>query len=1289
MPFGSADWHEAPLPEHPTYLSEDDPRFQILQLMATNYHDMVDADLMAIKQDAQQKNEDIPFFGFSHASKCIHGNVAMSATTSLYIHSGEVNLAKKNNVGLRLCRNKITVCYLSGIVMCDVDLPWRHFIKEMGTTRVVTQIIYDYITRIASEEKYEKVIVANTCVLVETPNGMHAYFNQPSSYDAKTMWTVLADFLRRTCDSQYVCRWMVDQSRGFCDKVFDYGLPRDAGEDGHFVNDAFHPGNIVQAGNPDENVKLWGNVTKHVESAASPTIFQPNGMTEEIGAALSIRKNVAARLRFAFLDLYKRTAQSFQQNFNMCIRTANAYAVIAKHKPLATYFNITKTITDKFQLTNVNHVSMLLFQYTPYKQFQVDKFPAYAQNFFTKLMEPIHTDDLHVTPVLGRYAYIVPESLTSAETIKTALNDKYDAALELNNALDNVLDRVIYANVRLQTFKYVLKRKPTPMEEELLMGGIEALHRLFHGAYDGDKPMKTILMGRFEPVRDFWPERVEQCEKYLRALVGDARTMEHKSELALDILLSHFDTPRERIVCQHMCAVADLDTGFADIVRRFSSDAVQTASILLREHKVFPLRASHLLMTPLSRLFGSSDLCVILDKFIQRCRLISQFATHGDAEDEPDRVAVYTIVCLGSAELQTQVLAELAAKVQLNLDDQFISAIEQIGVDTQNVRQVVLMSKSVPLIEIVDVVRTEFKFGRLDVSMSQKNTCHLGDAAADWGWPMWSHWAVIARQSETLLQQLTIKSAQVHGNWIKGMCATFKNSNVYHIQITTPPYRPEDSYNVNNVYCRGVDTSSIGFDRYVVTSKCYRTWGNIVKRQNGHLYYESSLVTFVVPDDTPVGPAKVVDLRNSDDIDRPGSIDLQIVGDDGMEVIRTVENPIDAASPANIRDVCAQLSYLQPRLMEGLETRGDILLKAFRDHVVVDHPEFFKQGDTPLEPGAAIAVLHDLFIEDEHMAACFDAVKTHTPFLQTMDYMEVKYWLFDQDNRVNDLLDIETFNNIILQLMELAPDPNFSIQSIVAAVNPANGTSFLYIFLQFLAGYVIASLQYIRQSLNGPVAELHHQHLVHANVMKLLHSSAVAQVFSAGIDEIVKCMVGRSSMVEDLMVVSRDTFSHVTDDPNDYLQSYVDGVSSGVQDMWMFIQSPGSDKIYDEYILYFGGLRRDTFQVSEKKSTVAQTFKTNSRLEVNLAHLVLLYIFHQNVEGENDNVLLWSQLDGIRRAFLVNEANQYLSRLNDEYPLSWKSGFRDFHPDELAQGVHLLVPSGAVGTKWVPGVHDE
>jgi hypothetical protein len=60
------------------------------------------------------------------------------------------------------------------------------------------------------------------------------------------------------------------------------------------------------------------------------------------------------------------------------------------------------------------------------------------------------------------------------------------------------------------------------------------------------------------------------------------------------------------------------------------------------------------------------------------------------------------------------------------------------------------MSKYVPLVEIVDVMATEFTFGKLTMSMGQTNTCHLGDAVKEWAWPKFSHWVDIENQSPTL-----------------------------------------------------------------------------------------------------------------------------------------------------------------------------------------------------------------------------------------------------------------------------------------------------------------------------------------------------------------------------------------------------------------------------------------------------------------------------------------------------------------------------------------------------------
>lgn len=129
-------------PAGPTYITDEkDPRFHILTLLQTNYHD----DVEQIVAQLSLENDDAPRTGLTLLRKIMHKNVALRNDQS-YIHSNHVNFArlddKKGNVALRMNKNKLTLCYRSKVVMCHIDLPRNDEIRTFGMFEVVEQLQY-------------------------------------------------------------------------------------------------------------------------------------------------------------------------------------------------------------------------------------------------------------------------------------------------------------------------------------------------------------------------------------------------------------------------------------------------------------------------------------------------------------------------------------------------------------------------------------------------------------------------------------------------------------------------------------------------------------------------------------------------------------------------------------------------------------------------------------------------------------------------------------------------------------------------------------------------------------------------------------------------------------------------------------------------------------------------------------------------------------------------------------------------------------------------------------------
>ncbi len=182
--------------------------------------------------------KDSPFYEFTNNS-----NIAQNIHTRLfrminhqkdcamfgeaYLFVDEFNVAvetvhlqsKPARIGVRAVGNKLTLCYLDSFVMCDVDFVYR--CEQYGE-------IFDHLTmyRIFTKtveyaSKFPNLVKSESAVSVRTPKGMHIYFETSDEYDEARDWDKMAHFLRLICDANYVIRWCLDRTRGFCDKIFE------------------------------------------------------------------------------------------------------------------------------------------------------------------------------------------------------------------------------------------------------------------------------------------------------------------------------------------------------------------------------------------------------------------------------------------------------------------------------------------------------------------------------------------------------------------------------------------------------------------------------------------------------------------------------------------------------------------------------------------------------------------------------------------------------------------------------------------------------------------------------------------------------------------------------------------------------------------------------------------------------------------------------------------------------------------------------------------------------------
>eukprot|EP00965_Chrysotila_dentata_P253953 6211533-Pleurochrysis_carterae.AAC.1 len=114
------------------------------------------------------------------------------------------------DVGVRISGDKLTLCYLGGsVVMCDVDFAPSVLTENDGEAVLIArQTVFYIILNVARQ--FQDVVDPKSAVAVDTPKGMHIYFQaaaQPAS-PAR-----LFEFLRLTCDPQYVWAYGMDPTR--------------------------------------------------------------------------------------------------------------------------------------------------------------------------------------------------------------------------------------------------------------------------------------------------------------------------------------------------------------------------------------------------------------------------------------------------------------------------------------------------------------------------------------------------------------------------------------------------------------------------------------------------------------------------------------------------------------------------------------------------------------------------------------------------------------------------------------------------------------------------------------------------------------------------------------------------------------------------------------------------------------------------------------------------------------------------------------------------------------------
>ena len=1296
--------------------SKDDVTF-MLNLLNTKVHESVNGTIAKMVSTEREP----PALGIALLKKLMHANVKVRNSDPKYTHNNEVNLAEQGGVGLRMSKNKLTLCYLKGVVMCDIDVSNARNIAELGMKKVVEKLIYDYLVHVAND--FHGIVVPDSCVLVETPSGVHAYFANTTEYDESTQWKKTAEFLRRTCDSKYVARWMVDRTRGFCDKIWDAQ-----------VNTRMDDANMYVV---TETALLEdAHVTEHVKYAAATRILNHDAIADPIRRILDIRKRVADRLLKIYEVEDERRGRSFSRaqwvrTHNRFLRMAQASGVelpiqsgaidkacvivswtkeILK-KPIklkypydvpfdGSTFNLQWDSDSLDNLLRIESLSWLMMQFKEYGKFKVHAADA-AKAYFENLMSVTQKSS---------YWYVSPEMDAPTDPLST-LHKHYKQSIAHRKHLKHVISSIVYMDQRSKAFSFLKEKDASTEEQAIMRDGIGWMKTKFESVYKAatydDMWNHIDVFNQIDNLSNFLAKDVIKFKEYLQKVMRHKWFVKRdkKDDTALSIL-SH------RVTSEHISAtiediekVVKQEGDFLEIVEKYASDGVKTAVDIHNKcadnyEKVNNLAIHDVLgeydeSATGERKFRYAFTSVVYAEFRARCK----YAVGAAKDRDRSRSILHLCATLLLATLEkvkTTLLSDIDKSgfpEKVGLSDvaltKFITKfitdgqpggdavtherqlMDMVGQErTDYIRRVLSMSTNVPIMHHVGEVKAVvLNSKQMIVTMGSENTCKFATPFKNWSWPMVSTWQQLAKRKPDLHRLFN------SGNgWIRGMCPSFKhmfnNGNICHIDIMTSPYTPVDPFGINHEYCRGDDTATIRFEHSEIRPEQIGKYGQIkvVKGKGpvfklgdvtiplpnaiplgsfGHLNLTTELAEFTFPNrismtyrrdekfvklkKTLSGVPKVelhgtsltctlsdiqvefdigMNLEDVEDVvifekakvigldspnftyafPVPGKIKLNLQDDPAAkELFIDIDNPLLREN--RMWDLLKKLQKLQPSLSS--QNRSKLMLNILSTSITIP-PN--KIANHPVPP--------------TDYEKYYNMVKSELPALATISYNEVQSSLYGD-------LDCEDFVAAIEHVLKKQVEIEFNMQNIIDTVE--GGTSLLYIFMQFLTGFVIGSLRYIRavgrDAANTPECC---KESVHANVMMLLSHEHAADILKSGfngmssVQSIISCMVGiwpeqdgwKSS--PELEVVNMDGI-------NDYPANIEDSVLK----MWK--QAEFSDH-YDEFVFYFGGLGVDVFRLEE------------NRVVCHLAHAILSYMCEH---GE-------ANIDDKLRSFLVNGANRAL-----------------------------------------------
>lgn len=295
-----------------------------------------------------------------------------------YVFVNETNLAvrkikfgdKEATIGLRAVLDKLTLCYLDSVVMCDIDYKKTTCASQNAVQRYVTyHRIFNAVVEYAKD--FPDLVDHASAVALETPKGIHIYFEINSEkYNEARDWDKMAQFLKLICDANYIIKWCLDRSRGFCDKIWQSGRMH--------AKAASNAKPLFQGPRAGKVVELLNFRRKVAKIFYDHDLFH-------------MKKNVICMSREKListdLDTFRKEKEMY---FTSIIMTSLS--------------EIDDKTTYKLRAYRVIHIAQLLLSHQPIQKFVTDKFPEGLREVHEQFVRMFIYDEYQKEELL-RYRY--------------------------------------------------------------------------------------------------------------------------------------------------------------------------------------------------------------------------------------------------------------------------------------------------------------------------------------------------------------------------------------------------------------------------------------------------------------------------------------------------------------------------------------------------------------------------------------------------------------------------------------------------------------------------------------------------------------------------------------------------------------------------------------------------------------------------------------------------------------------------------------------------------------------